>query len=148
MVNTDRHHLNTGFTLHLASELVRPCEIYFQPYMAGNDQMSLPDIVALVLRNYTPEMRRVLLGNVRLVGGGCAVPGIRERLLKELTALAEVGTQIHIEVAREPRLGCFYGMRGLVNKYPEYVKQNSIRRIDFLHGNIGTKEHLFGRLHF
>jgi hypothetical protein len=25
MVNTDRHHLNTGFTLHLASELIRPC---------------------------------------------------------------------------------------------------------------------------
>lgn len=36
-------------------------------------------------------------------------------------------------------MGCFFGMRGLANKYPEYVKQNSIRRIDFLNGNMGTK---------
>lgn len=52
MVNTDRHHLNTGYTLHLAAEIYRPGEIYFQPYMAGNDQMPIHDIITLCLKNY------------------------------------------------------------------------------------------------
>lgn len=139
MVNTDRHHLNTGFRLNMASELVRPCEIYFQPYMAGNDQMSLPDIITVVMRNYPPEIRKLLLSKVQLVGGGSSIPGLKERLQVEMTSLSEIGSEINIELAREPRLGCFFGMRGLANKYPEYVRQNSIRRNDFLQGRNGLK---------
>lgn len=128
MVDTDRHHLNTGYTLHLASELIRPCEAYFQPYMLGNDQMSLPDIIALVVARYPPKIRSILLSRILLVSGGCRITGLRERLLTEVISRSEAGSQVDIKVAREPQLGCFLGMRGLAAKYTDYVRQNSIKR--------------------
>lgn len=139
MVDTDRHHLNTGYTLHLASELVRPCEAYFQPYLIGNDQMSLPDIVALVLSRYSSEVRNTLLRSILLVSGACNIKGLRERLLAEVTSRAEAGSLVDIRVAKEPQLGCFLGMRGLAAKYPDYLRQHSIKRTEWMQGGLPAK---------
>lgn len=39
-------------------------------------------------------------------------------------------------------------MRGLAAKYPDYIKQHSIKRTEWLQGGLPAREHLFARLHF
>jgi actin-related protein len=107
--------------------------------MAGNDQMSLPDIIALVVSRYPPDVKSQLLQSILLVSGGCKIAGLRERLISEITSRSEAGSKIDIAVAREPQLGCFFGMRGLAAKYPEYIKQHSIKRTEWLQGGLSVK---------
>lgn len=37
-----------------------------------------------------------MLKNIQLVGGGCAVAGLKERLYMEVKAVSEVGAEINI----------------------------------------------------
>lgn len=82
MQSTDRHHLNTGNTLYLSTELIKCAEIYFQPTLVGNDQVNLPDCVYSSLRYYDRETQQELLNSVLMVGGGCLLKGLRERFEK------------------------------------------------------------------
>lgn len=54
--------------------------------MIGNDQMSLPDIIALVVSRYSVEVRNTLLQRILLVSGACKINGLRERLISEVTS--------------------------------------------------------------
>ena len=68
--------------------------------MIGNDQMSLPDIITLVVSRYSSDVRKALLQSILLVSGGCKLNGLQERLFTEVTSRSEAGTNIDIKVAR------------------------------------------------
>lgn len=73
----DHHHLKETNQLFLLTDLVRCHEIYFQPLMVGNNQLDLVQTIVALLAPYPTHTSQALLGNIVLVGGGSAVPGLK-----------------------------------------------------------------------
>jgi actin-related protein len=73
----DHHHLKETNQLFLLNDLVRCHEIYFQPLMVGNNQLDLVQTIVAILAPYPMPIAQALLGNIVLVGGGSAVPGLK-----------------------------------------------------------------------
>lgn len=55
----------------------------------------------------------------------------------------EIGAEINVSVTKEPVNGAYLGMAMLVNKYPEYVQNNSYTKVQYEMRKIKTQQHLF-----
>ena len=75
-----------GYPNKQQEKLARANEAFFQPKLLQNSkEKSLPQIVINAVEACDPQLKKELLGNVILCGGGSMVPGLSERLQNELT---------------------------------------------------------------
>lgn len=81
----DHHHLKETNQLFLLSDLVKCHEIYFQPLMIGLNQIDLVTAVTQTLAKFSPPHSNNLRNNIILLGGGSEIPGLKERLERDLT---------------------------------------------------------------
>lgn len=76
-------------------------EILFHPSDVGIRQMGIPETIMDCLKACEQETWPHLLSNIVLTGGSSKFPGFRERILKEVRALAPDEYSIHVDLPEE-----------------------------------------------
>lgn len=109
--------------LHVGVERLRAAELLFQPSMIGSVEAGIAETIEFVLKLYTPEQQTRLVSNVFLTGGPTALPGLLNRLKRELKEMRPFGSNFQINVAKNTSLDAWYGARdfGLSGNLPEYL---------------------------
>lgn len=65
-------------------DITRSCESFFKPYLMGVDCQGLCESIIEILIILPDQIKRKLLKNVYLVGGGAGITGIKQRIEKVL----------------------------------------------------------------
>ncbi|KAF7380485.1 hypothetical protein HZH68_016350 [Vespula germanica] len=109
--------------LHVGVERLRAAELLFQPSMIGSVEAGIAETIEFVLKLYSPEQQKRLVSNVFLTGGPTALPGLLDRLKRELKEMRPFGSNFQINVAKNTSLDSWYGARdfGLNGNLPEYL---------------------------
>jgi actin-related protein len=80
----------------VSKERFRCPEGLFQPALLGKECDSLQQAIVSAIRRRGPDTQRVLYQNIVLAGGSTLFHGFKERLEKELAALAPPGTEVRV----------------------------------------------------
>ncbi|XP_066139076.1 actin-related protein 5-like isoform X2 [Euwallacea fornicatus] len=97
--------------LHIGVEMFRAPELLFKPYMLGSQEAGLSEVIAYVLSLFDADNQLKLASNVVVVGGLANLPGLRERLLTELTSVRPFKSTVNVTVMNSPTLASWYGAR-------------------------------------
>ncbi|KJK65474.1 Actin [Aspergillus parasiticus SU-1] len=81
------YELPDGQIIEIGAEIFRAPEVLFQPMMIGLEQSGIHEMAFNSIFKSDLEIRRDLYGNVVLSGGTSMLPGIADRLQKELMHL-------------------------------------------------------------
>ncbi|XP_069682790.1 actin-related protein 5 isoform X1 [Periplaneta americana] len=102
---------NTAEThqLHVGIERIRAPEILFQPSMIGSGEAGLAETIEFVLRGYPADVQSALVSNVFLTGGCAALPGLSERLRRELLEMRPFKSTFNVTIANNTTLDAWYG---------------------------------------
>ncbi|XP_062148660.1 actin-100-like [Alnus glutinosa] len=84
-------------------------EVLFDPRMVGMESGGVHEIVLRSIRRCDMDIRREMLGNVVLSGGTTVIPGLADRLAKELTLLAPPGVRVKVVAPPERKYSVWIG---------------------------------------
>lgn len=90
------YELPDGNIISLHTERFRCPEVLFQPSLLGKEAMGIHDTTYQSIMKCDVDIRRDLFCNVVLSGGSTMLPGIGERMTKELSALAPSTVRIKV----------------------------------------------------
>lgn len=110
--NEKKYELPDGSLMDVGSERFRAPEILFNPSLIGKESEGIHGMVFSSIRQCDIDIRKALYQNVLLSGGSTRLPGLGERLTKELKALAP--PSIKIRVAAPPERQYLVWMGGSV----------------------------------
>ena len=79
--------------------------------MIGLNQMDLIQTITSLLSVYPDKITASLLSNVVVVGGGSVVPGLKERLERDLKCESAVNSNISVKIGKGGVNGAFLGMQ-------------------------------------
>ncbi|MEO1090175.1 MAG: actin family protein [Pseudomonadota bacterium] len=97
--------LTDGMTAEIGSERFRAAEPLFHPEQIEVADGGLPATTVRAIGNCPTAVHPTLYGNVVLAGPLAALPGLRERMQKEIETHAPQGTEVVVEVpAAAPHL--------------------------------------------
>lgn len=99
------------FQLHFGVESIRATEILFQPSMIGVGEAGLAETIDYVLKLFPAEHQQRLVDNIFLTGGVAKLPGLRERLDKELMEMRPFQSTFATKLAKDPSLDAWNGAR-------------------------------------
>lgn len=88
--------------LTLGSERFTVPEIIFSPSDIGSPQSGLAESIMQSLSTLPPLIQASLLPNILLVGGNAKIPGFRERLEREVRALAAAECLVRVRCMEDP----------------------------------------------
>lgn len=97
--------------LHIGVERFRAPELLFQPSMTGSIEAGLAETVGYVLSLFPQEDQLNLVQNIVLSGGCASLPGLRERLFRELREIRPFKSKFAVHVVDNPELCAWYGAR-------------------------------------
>lgn len=127
--------------LHVGVEKLRATEILFQPGMVGIEEAGLAETLAYVLKQYSPEKQNKLVSNIFLTGGCSAIPGLKERLVREVREIRPFQSEFQVNISKNPSLSAWNGAREFANM-PGFSKDCTISRHDYTEkGGEYLKEH-------
>ena len=95
--------------LNLTTELIRAPELLFNPTDVGIQQGGISHAIMQSLEACHIDLKGPLLSNILLVGGNVNIPGFRERVERELRALAPDHFPISISVPEDPICAAWRG---------------------------------------
>ena len=81
----------------------------FNPHLWGKDVPGLHELVWKSVQACSIDDRKLLLRNIYLSGGTSLLPGLRERLKAELTALAPAGTVVEVHTSEHRQHATYLG---------------------------------------
>lgn len=84
-------------------------EVLFDPRMVGMESGGVHEIVLRSIRRCDMDIRREMFGNVVLSGGTTVIPGLADRLAKELTLLAPPGVRVKVVAPPERKYSVWIG---------------------------------------
>jgi len=90
------YELPNGSLVTLGTERFRCPEALFQPALIGQETDGIHTLLYQSIMQCEANLRPALFANIVLAGGTTLLPGLPERLKKELTALAPGGTNVEI----------------------------------------------------
>ncbi|KAJ1940832.1 Nuclear actin-protein involved in chromatin remodeling, partial [Linderina pennispora] len=136
------------YQLHLNVERIRVPEVLFRPSLVGLDQAGLLETIDGVLRQTGHGPR--LVKNVFVTGGGFSkVPGLLERLRRDIVSIVPVGTQVSVKGAADPVLDAWRGAAKWSMTETSAFKQSCITREDYMEfGGEYLKEHAASNRYF
>lgn len=111
------------------SERFRCPEALFQPSLVGKEVPGLHTMAFESITKCDVDVQRALAANVILSGGSVTFPGMRERMLKELSGLMPPTTPTKVVMPNEPRYAAFVG--GSILASLSDFQQNWITRKDY-----------------
>ncbi|KAF6741718.1 actin family [Ephemerocybe angulata] len=96
------YQLPDGQDVILGNERSRAPEVLFQPSIAGKDEAGLHEAIYGAINKCDPELRHVLYRNIVLTGDTALLPGLVQRVQREIAALAPDGMKVKV---RPPPFG-------------------------------------------
>lgn len=127
--------------LHVGVERLRAPELLFQPSMIGSSQAGLAETIEYVLKSYPESIAMSIVKNVYLTGGCSLIPGLIERLTKELREMRPFKSEFNIKLTNDPSLDAWRGAKDFASSdsFPQYI----ISRQEYLDkGGEYLKEHV------
>ena len=112
MKDTSAHAIYTlpdGTEITMGNERIRIPEVLFNPMMYGKEMMGIHTASYKAVTDCDIDTRRAMLHNVILSGGNSMFPGMKERLEKELRALAPPKLDVKVIANPERRWVVFIG---------------------------------------
>jgi actin-related protein 5 len=109
--NAQKFKFLFNFQLHFCVESIRAAEILFQPSMMGIFEAGLAETIDYVLKMFTAEDQQRLVDNIFITGGPSKIPGLQERLHKELTEIRPFQSTFKVKIAKDPSLDAWNGAR-------------------------------------
>ncbi|CAE6931996.1 unnamed protein product [Symbiodinium sp. CCMP2592] len=103
------YELPDGNIVSLQSERFRCPEVLFQPSLVGKEAMGIHDTTFRSIMSCDVDIRRDLYQNVVLSGGSTMMPGIGERMTKELCALAPSTVKVKVIAPPERKYSVWIG---------------------------------------
>ncbi|XP_022730404.1 actin-like [Durio zibethinus] len=91
-----------------ASRFKRP-QILFDPSRVGMESGGLHEILVRSIRRNDMDVRREMFGNVVLSGGTTLMPGLADRLAKEVSSLAPPGGRVRVIAPPERKYSVWIG---------------------------------------
>ncbi|KAJ2724433.1 Actin- protein 6 [Coemansia sp. Benny D115] len=120
--------------LRLGNERFAVPEALFHPEDVGLEQGGVHEMVFQAIQACAPELRPLMYANVQLAGGQALVPGIRDRLERELRALAPADVTVCVSVDESPgelawRGGILDELHGMRLARSEYLENGADRAL-------------------
>lgn len=103
--STSRSRVGSGpreQVLVLNNERFMVPEVLFTPSDLGLQQAGLPEVCATAVQALPEQLHGLLYSNVLLTGGASRLPGLRERLERELRSLTPQEYGLHVLLPEEP----------------------------------------------
>mmetsp|Transcript_92971 Transcript_92971/g.161585 ORF Transcript_92971/g.161585 Transcript_92971/m.161585 type:complete len:403 (+) Transcript_92971:46-1254(+) len=107
--NQQPYELPDGQVIAVGSERFRCPEALFHPRAIGKELSGIHELTFKSVQTCDIDLRRELFGNVVLSGGTTMLPGIAERLTKELVALAPPVMKIKVFAPPERKYSVWIG---------------------------------------
>ena len=103
------YELPDGQVITIGNERFRCPEVLFQPSMIGKESAGIHDALYQSIMKCDVDIRKDLYGSIVLAGGSTMFPGIKERLTKEITALAPATMKIKVVAQPERKYSAWIG---------------------------------------
>jgi len=103
------YELPDGQCVVIANERFRCSEILFQPSFIGKESCGIHDMLFQVIMSCDVDIRKDLYANIVLEGGGSLLPGLPERIEKEITAFAPSTMRIKVVAPPERKYSVWIG---------------------------------------
>lgn len=104
-----QYELPDGEVINIGAGRFKCPEVLFDPRMVGMESGGVHEIVLRSIRRCDMDIRREMLGNVVLSGGTTVIPGLADRLAKELTLLAPPGVRVKVVAPPERKYSVWIG---------------------------------------
>lgn len=116
VLNTDNLNSSAGisqfYQLVLGTERYRAPEVLFQPSaMLGLDQAGIVETIDRVLQQLSPDEQNKVAERIFVTGGPATLPGLKERLEREIRALRPFGIGFNVIMAKDAALDAWNGAR-------------------------------------
>lgn len=79
--------------------------------MMGIGEAGLAETIDYVLKLFAPSEQQQLVDNIFLTGGIAKLPGLKERLCRELMEIRPFQSTFNVKIAHDPSLDCWNGAR-------------------------------------
>lgn len=96
---------------YLGIDQFRPAELIFKPYLIGNEQAGIIELIQSILKFFTKEEQGNMLKNVFLTGGNMSYNHIEERIYNEIRQIAEADIEVNVIKAYNPSLDAWKGAK-------------------------------------
>ncbi|KAJ0398078.1 hypothetical protein P43SY_001168 [Pythium insidiosum] len=103
------YELPDGNVIVIGNERFRTPEVLFQPSLVGREVAGVHECLFQTIMKCDVDIRRDLYCNIVLSGGSTMFPGIAERLLKELKALAPATMKLKVIAPPERKYSVWIG---------------------------------------
>ena len=106
------------YQLHLSTEQIRISEILFQPSIIGHEQAGISETIEFILKKFSSDIQQKLVSNVFLTGSLACLPGIKERLQKDLEQMRPFKSSFCVNIAKYPSADAWNGAKKFANNFP------------------------------
>lgn len=113
----------------MGSECFRCPEILFQPSLAGKEMAGIHQMVFTSIMKYDIDLRKDFFCNVVLYGGTTMLPGIVERITREVTTMAPQSVRVNVISPPERKYSTWIG--GSILSFLPTFQNSWISRRDF-----------------
>eukprot|EP00831_Metopus_contortus_P085168 TRINITY_DN983_c0_g1_i12.p2 TRINITY_DN983_c0_g1~~TRINITY_DN983_c0_g1_i12.p2 ORF type:complete len:154 (-),score=39.42 TRINITY_DN983_c0_g1_i12:55-516(-) len=103
-----QRRVHGGTKVMLTQERFKCPEFLFNP-LSGKHEEGLHQFVMSSIMKCDEELRNSLLSNIVLAGGSMMFPGMKERMQKELSALAPEGAKVEVKCTKNCRFSAWIG---------------------------------------
>lgn len=115
--------------MHYGVEAFRATECLFQPSMIGVGEAGLAECIDYVLKLFPADDQQRLVNNLFLTGGVAKIPGLIDRLNKELMEMRPFQSTFGVKIAKDPSLDAWNGARKFANSHN--LQKFQITRADY-----------------
>jgi len=119
--------LPDGRIVTVGSERFRCPEVLFQPSLAGKEHNGIHRLVVDSVVKCDVDVRRELYGSVVLSGGTTMLPGLAERMRKELAAVVPASVKVKVVVPPERKYSVWIGgstLASLSTFAPQWISKD------------------------
>ncbi|XP_023293865.2 actin-related protein 5 [Lucilia cuprina] len=103
------------YQLHVGVESLRAPELLFQPSMIGMSECGVAELLNFVFNLFNANDQQTLANNIFITGGCSKLPGLKNRLLKELQEMRPFNSSFSVKESKNPLLDAWYGAKDLAN---------------------------------
>lgn len=103
------YELPDGQVITIGAGRFKCPEVLFDPSMVGMESGGVDEIVLRSIRRCDMDIRREMFGNLVLSGGTTMIPGLADRLAKELSSLAPPGVRVRVVAPPERKYSVWIG---------------------------------------
>ncbi|KAH7101113.1 beta-actin [Auriculariales sp. MPI-PUGE-AT-0066] len=103
------YETSDGRVIDIQDERFRAPEALFQPSLWGRNDRSVHEAVHDAIVACDADIRRALWGTIVLSGGNTMFPGIKDRMLKEITAISPLNASVNVIAQPERKYATWLG---------------------------------------